>query len=155
MTAFLLADTPNLFRTGVRCHGYEARPDYGAIMQLGCELGAVSAYAFVNPGVSSAFVATLRDKNFTVVGSNADDVDHSLIASAVRLHRRADWIVLCSGDGDYVPLVGLLQLTGVQVGVIAEPRCCSQELRQVANRFFPAPFVTTRRAQAKFATVAA
>src|SRR5579864_1072112 len=107
MNALLLADTPNLFRTVVRCHGTAAIPDYGAILNLGRELGDISAYAFVNPGVSSRFVEAIRNKGFKVIGSKAEDVDDSLVANAVRLRRRVDWVVLCSGDGDYIPLAQL------------------------------------------------
>lgn len=155
MNALLLADTPNLFRTVVRCHGTDAIPDYNAILDLGRALGNVTAYAFVNPGVSPRFVEAVKNKGFKVIGSNAEDVDDSLIASAVRLRPRVDWVVLCSGDGDYVPLARLLQTTGAKVGVIAEPMCCSQELRSVADRFFPAPFLATRQVAGRSAGVAA
>ena len=154
MNALLLADTPNLFRTVVRCHGTDAIPDYGAILNLGRELGEVSAYAFVNPGVSPRFAEAVRNKGFKVIGSKAEDVDDSLVANAVRLGVGVDWVVLCSGDGDYIPLARLLQSTGVKVGVIAEPMRCSQELRRVADCFFPAPFFVIRGAMRSVAVAA-
>jgi uncharacterized LabA/DUF88 family protein len=45
-------------------------------------------------------------------------------------------IVLCSGDGDFVPLVEYLKNQGKRVEVIAFERTTSSKLKEVADEFF-------------------
>lgn len=97
------------------------------------------AIAFVNEGVHPDFAEALERLGFAITYSEANDVDDHLTARAVALHGRAERLVLCSGDGDYLPLVRLLQGRGTEVIVCAVAESCSRRLRCEANQFWPMP----------------
>jgi len=139
MKVLLLVDTPNLYHTVMDDGGPTARPDYAGIYEMACGFGNVRAMAFVNQGVNNGFVKRLEANGFEVVRPIADDVDHALIATAVKFSRTVDWVILCSGDGDYAALVHLLQTAGVKVAVMAVRQYCSRNLRCAADKFIEAP----------------
>jgi uncharacterized LabA/DUF88 family protein len=141
MKVLLLVDTPNLYHTVMDSKGPTARPDYAAIYETARGLGNVRAIAFVNQGVNNGFVKRLEAIGFEVVRPIADDVDHALIATAVRFSRTVDWVILCSGDGDYAALVHLLHTAGVKVAVMAVPQYCSRSLRCAADEFIETPVI--------------
>jgi len=145
----ILADTPNIFRSIQRTYGLSERPDYRQLYRQGEGLGRISdAIAFVNDGVACRFAEALERLGFSVSRSEAHDVDDHLTARAVALHGRVERVLLCSGDGDYLPLVVLLQARGTEVIVCAVANNCSRRLRQQADRFLHMPTIdrTTREA---------
>lgn len=139
MKVLLLVDTPNLYHTVMDDGGPTARPDYAAIYELACGFGNVRAMAFVNQGVNNGFVKRLEANGFEVVRPIADDVDYALIATAVKFSRTVDWVILCSGDGDYATLTQLLQTAGVKVAVMAVRQYCGRNLRCAADKFIEVP----------------
>jgi len=54
---------------------------------------------------------------------------------AMRLAPAVDAVVLCSGDGDFTPLVEQLQSMGKQVEVITFGKSASARLKEAADDF--------------------
>ena len=136
----ILADTPNIFRSIQRTYRAGARPDYRQLFRQGERFGRVrQAIAFVNEGVHPGFTEALERLGYTISRSEAHDVDDHLTARAVALHDRAERDLLGSGDGDYLPLVALLQAQGKEVVVSAVAENCSRRLRRQADHFFDMP----------------
>lgn len=68
-------------------------------------------------------------------GQKKADWDVGLVIDAVRTCDNVDTIVLCSGDGDFVPLVEYLKGRGKRVEVMAFQKTTSSELMRVADEF--------------------
>jgi uncharacterized LabA/DUF88 family protein len=66
-------------------------------------------------------------------------MDVDLAVSAMELAQHVDQIVLCSGDGDFRPLVEALQRRGVRVTVVStlstQPPMVADDLRRQADAF--------------------
>lgn len=70
-------------------------------------------------------------------GAKKADWDVGLAVDAITMAPKLDAIVLCSGDGDFVPLVEYLQRHhGVQVEVVAFGQSASSKLQEAADDFF-------------------
>ena len=68
-------------------------------------------------------------------GLKKADWDVAITVDALRLAPSLDAVVLCSGDGDFVPLVEQLKSMGKQVEVIAFSKSASSKLQEVADDF--------------------
>jgi hypothetical protein len=136
----ILVDTPNIGKSVIEKHGQRARPDYRALRYMAAKFGTLTrARALVNDGVNPRFAAKLADFRFEVEYSHAFDCDHALIACAVKLREQADYIVICSGDKHYIPLVQLLLATGTRIVVCAVEGTCNATLKRLANFYEEMP----------------
>lgn len=137
----ILVDTPNIGIATRNQYGWLARPDFRTILALANTLGTVeTATAFVNAGVDVRFAEALARIGFSVESDcSHHDVDPVLIRTARTL--RVDRLVLCAGDGDYLPVVNQLRATGTMVIVIAVPAACSTRLRAAADIVLPMPLL--------------
>lgn len=68
-------------------------------------------------------------------GAKKGDWDVGIAIDAVRLAPKVDSIVLCSGDGDFKPVVEYLQSAGCLVEVIAFEKTSNAELMEMADDF--------------------
>ena len=68
-------------------------------------------------------------------GAKKADWDVGLAIDAVRTAEIVDTIVVCSGDGDFVPLVEYLKNNGRRVEVMAFGRSSAMKLREAADEF--------------------
>jgi len=68
-------------------------------------------------------------------GAKKADWDVGLAIDAVRTAEIVDTIVVCSGDGDFVPLVEYLKNNGRRVEVMAFGRSAAMKLREAADEF--------------------
>lgn len=68
-------------------------------------------------------------------GVKKADWDVGLAIDAVRTAEIVDTIVICSGDGDLVPLVEYLKNNGRRVEVLAFGRSTSQKLKEAVDEF--------------------
>jgi len=66
-------------------------------------------------------------------GASDGDCDMEMACGAFALADRVDVIVLVTGDGDFVPVVHLLQGKGVKVEVVSFAAALSRKLRQAAD----------------------
>ncbi|MEK7630767.1 MAG: NYN domain-containing protein [Patescibacteria group bacterium] len=68
-------------------------------------------------------------------GAKKADWDVGLAIDAVRTASTVDTIVICSGDGDFVPLVEYLKNNGRRVEVMSFGRSTSLKLKESADEF--------------------
>jgi len=110
-------------RALIRAFGYvistksgEERAFFEALVNLGIETRAKELQEFYS-------------------GAKKADWDVGLTIDAVRTAEIVDTIVICSGDGDFVPLVEYLQNNGRRVEIMAFGRSASLKLKEVADEF--------------------
>jgi uncharacterized protein (TIGR00288 family) len=68
-------------------------------------------------------------------GAKKADWDVAIAVDSLRLAPSLDAVVICSGDGDFVPLVKQLQSMGKQVEIIAFSKSASSKLKEAADDF--------------------
>jgi len=68
-------------------------------------------------------------------GTKKADWDVGITIDAVRISPWVDALVLCSGDGDFVPLVEYLKNQGKRVEIIAFGKTTSSHLKEKADEF--------------------
>lgn len=69
-------------------------------------------------------------------GAKKADWDVGIVIDAVRTAPGVDVIILCSGDGDFIPLVEFLKARGKRMEVIAFKKTTSSRLQEAADEFF-------------------
>ena len=69
-------------------------------------------------------------------GAKKADWDVGIVIDAVRTAPGVDVVVLCSGDGDFIPLVEFLKAQGKRVEVLAFKKTTSSLLQEAADEFF-------------------
>ena len=110
-------------RALVRAFGYvistktgEEKPFFEALVSLGIETRAKELQEFFG-------------------GAKKADWDVGLAIDAGRTANTVDTIVICSGDGDFVPLVEYLKNNGRRVEVLAFGRSTSSKLKEAVDEF--------------------
>ncbi|OIO44772.1 hypothetical protein COU05_02825 [bacterium (Candidatus Gribaldobacteria) CG10_big_fil_rev_8_21_14_0_10_37_21] len=68
-------------------------------------------------------------------GQKKADWDVGIVIDAVRTASNVDVVVLCSGDGDFAPLVEYLKAQGKRVEVIAFEKTTSSKIKDVVDEF--------------------
>jgi len=69
-------------------------------------------------------------------GAKKGDWDVGITMDCIGLAPKLDVVVLCSGDGDFLPLVDYLQKSGCRVEVMSFGKSTSRSLREAADAFF-------------------
>ena len=107
----------------IRAFGYvistktgEEKPFFEALVGLGIETRAKELQEFFG-------------------GAKKADWDVGLTIDAVRTAEIVDTAVICSGDGDFVPLVEYLKNHGRRVEVLAFGRSTSMKLKEAVDEF--------------------
>ena len=107
----------------------------------------IRAFGYVirtKTGEENAFVEALlglgietREKDLQEFfgGAKKADWDVGLAIDAVRTAEIVDTVVICSGDGDFIPLVDYLKNNGRRVEVLAFGKSTSSKLKEVADEF--------------------
>lgn len=110
-------------RKFIRAFGYvvrtktgEEKPFFDALEKLGIE-------------------TRVRDLQEFYGGAKKADWDVGIVIDAIRTAQALDVIVLCSGDGDFIPLVEYLKNQGKRVEVAAFGKSTSSRLKEVADEF--------------------
>jgi uncharacterized LabA/DUF88 family protein len=100
----------------VRTKTGEEKPFFDALTKLGIE-------------------TRVRDLQEFYGGAKKADWDVGIVIDAIRTAASLDVIILCSGDGDFIPLVDYLKNQGKRVEVVAFGRTTSSKLKEVADEF--------------------
>lgn len=87
--------------------------------------------ALTNLGIETR----IRDLQEFYGGQKKADWDVGIVIDAIRTAPNIDVIVLCSGDGDFIPLVEYLKNQGKRVEIIAFDKTTSARLKEVADEF--------------------
>ncbi|MDX1535304.1 MAG: NYN domain-containing protein [Candidatus Spechtbacterales bacterium] len=142
----VLIDVQNYYHSAKNL--YKKRVNFREILKLAVgDRQLIRAFAYVvttESGEEQQFFDVLekmgieiRDKELQVYygGLKKADWDVGIAIDAVRFANSVDVIVLMSGDGDFIPLVGYLQNKGTQVEVVAFGKSASSKLREEADYF--------------------
>ncbi len=143
----VLIDVQNLYHSAKNLYG--ARVNFKEVLKKAIAgRKFIRAFAYVvrtKTGEEKPFFEALtnlgietrvRDLQEFYGGQKKADWDVGIVIDAIRTAPNVDVIVLCSGDGDFVPLVEYLKNQGKRVEVIAFDRTTSSKLKEVADEFF-------------------
>lgn len=140
-------DTQNLYHSAKNL--YHARVNFGNILKdavAGRDLIRARAYVVTTEsGDEKAFFEALekmgieiktKDLQIFFGGAKKADWDVGLAIDAVKMAPKLDAVILCSGDGDFIPLVEYLQENmGCQVEVISFGKSTSSRLIEASDDF--------------------
>ncbi len=142
----VLIDVQNLYHSAKNL--YHAKVNYGEVLK-----NAVSGRKFIRAfgyvvrtktGEEAPFFDALaklgietrvRDLQEWYGGAKKADWDVGIVIDAIRTAPGVDVVVLCSGDGDFIPLVEYLKNQGKRVEVMAFGRTTSSIIKEVADEF--------------------
>jgi len=68
-------------------------------------------------------------------GHQKGDWDVGIAMDIVKMMNKLDVVVLASGDGDFVPLLEYLQMSGQLTETIAFGRSCSSKIKELTDNF--------------------
>jgi len=139
-------DTQNLYHSAKNLH--RANVNFGQVVKDAVgdrTLTRAIAYLITTEGgEEKGFFEALekvgietKSKPLQIFGSGAKkaDWDVGLAIDTVKLAPKLDAVIICSGDGDYVPLVEYLKNQGCQVEIVAFGKSTSSKLLEVADDF--------------------
>lgn len=140
-------DTQNLYHSAKNL--YRANVNFGAVLtEVVGERALIRAIAYVihtEGGEEKGFFEALekvgietKTKALQIFGSGAKkaDWDVGLAIDAIKLAPKLDAVIICSGDGDFVPLVEYLKTNeGCQVEIAAFSKSTSSKLIEAADDF--------------------
>jgi uncharacterized LabA/DUF88 family protein len=139
-------DTQNLYHSAKNL--YRANVNFGQVLKdtvAGRVLTRAIAYLITTEGgEEKGFFEALeklgietKSKPLQVFGSGAKkaDWDVGLAIDAIKLAPKLDAVIICSGDGDFIPLVEYLKTHGCQVEVAAFGKSTSSKLLEVCDDF--------------------
>ena len=142
----VLIDVQNLYHSARNLHS--ARVNFNEVLKTAIAgRKFIRAFAYVvktKTGEEKSFFEALgnlgietrvRDLQEFYDGQKKADWDVGIVIDAIRTAPGVDVIILCSGDGDFVPLVEYLKNQGKRVEVIAFERTTSAALKEVADEF--------------------
>lgn len=140
-------DAQNLYHSAKHLH--KAKVNFGEVLKAsvaGRSLIRAIAYVITTEsGEEKNFFEALenlgietktKDLQIFYGGSKKADWDVGLAIDAIKMSSKVDAVVLCSGDGDFVPLVDYIQnKEGCQVEVVTFGKSASARLREVTDDF--------------------
>lgn len=68
-------------------------------------------------------------------GHQKGDWDVGIAMDIIKTMNKLDVVVLCSGDGDFVPLLEYLQMTGQLTETVAFGKSCSGKIKELTDNF--------------------
>ncbi|MCL5008738.1 MAG: NYN domain-containing protein [Patescibacteria group bacterium] len=68
-------------------------------------------------------------------GHQKGDWDVGIAMDIVKMMNKLDVVVLCSGDGDFVPLLEFLQMSGQLTETVAFGKSCSGKVKELTDNF--------------------
>ena len=142
----VLIDVQNLYHSAKNL--YQARVNFDEVLKKAIAgRKFIRAFAYVvrtKTGEEKAFFEALiklgietkvRDLQEFYGGTKKADWDVGIVIDAIRTAPGVDVVVLCSGDGDFIPLVEYLKNQGKRVEIIAFGKTTSLKLKEAADEF--------------------
>ncbi len=142
----VLIDVQNLYHSAKNLYG--GRVNFKEILRqaiAGRKLIRAFAYvvrtktgeekAFFEALTKLGFETRVRDLQEFYGGQKKADWDVGIVIDAIRTSPNIDVIILCSGDGDFIPLVEYLRNQGKRVEVMAFGKTTSTKLKEAADEF--------------------
>ena len=142
----VLIDVQNLYHSAKNL--YQAKVNFGEILKSAVAgRKFIRAFAYVvktKTGEEKPFFDALtklgietrvRDLQEFYGGMKKADWDVGIVIDAIRTAPSLDVIVICSGDGDFIPLVEYLKNQGKRVEILAFGKTTSSKLKEAADEF--------------------
>lgn len=142
----VLIDVQNLYYSARNLH--QAKVNFKEVLKKAIAgRKFIRAFAYVvrtKTGEEKAFFEALtklgietkvRDLQEFYGGTKKADWDVGIVIDAIRTAPGVDVVILCSGDGDFIPLVEYLKNQGKRVEIVAFGRTTSSRLKEVADEF--------------------
>jgi len=142
----VLLDVQNLYHSARNLH--QARVNFNEVLKIAIAgRKFIRAFAYVvrtKTGEEKPFFDALnnlgiemrvRDLQEFYDGQKKADWDVGIVIDAIRTAPGVDVVILCSGDGDFIPLVEYLKNQGKRVEVMAFDRTTSSALKEAADEF--------------------
>ena len=142
----VLIDVQNLYHSAKNL--YQAKVNFGEILKTAVSgRKFIRAFAYVvrtKTGEEKPFFEALtklgietrvRDLQEFYGGMKKADWDVGIVIDAIRTASSLDVIILCSGDGDFIPLVEYLKNQGKRVEILAFGKTTSSKLKEVTDEF--------------------
>ena len=142
----VLIDVQNLYHSAKNL--YQAKVNFGEILKTAISgRKFIRAFAYVvrtKTGEEKPFFEALtklgietrvRDLQEFYGGMKKADWDVGIVIDAIRTASSLDVIILCSGDGDFIPLVEYLKNQGKRVEILAFGKTTSSRLKEVTDEF--------------------
>jgi len=140
----VLIDVQNLYYSARNLH--QAKVNFKEVLKKSIAgRKFIRAFAYVvrtKTGEEKSFFEALiklgietkvRDLQEFYGGGKKADWDVGIVIDAIRTAPGVDVVVLCSGDGDFIPLVEYLKNQGKRVEVIAFGKATSARLKEVVD----------------------
>ena len=83
----------------------------------------------------AGFEVKLKDLQSFYGGTKKGDWDVGIVMDIIKLLPKLDVVVLCSGDGDYIPLLEYLQIQGVRVELVSFGKSTSSKMREIVDQY--------------------
>jgi uncharacterized LabA/DUF88 family protein len=142
----VLIDVQNLYHSAKNL--YQAKVNFSEVLKKAIAgRKFIRAFAYVvrtKTGEEKAFFEALiklgietkvRDLQEFYGGAKKADWDVGIVIDAIRTAPGVDVVVLCSGDGDFIPLVEYLKNQGKRVEIIAFGKTTSLKLKEATDEF--------------------
>jgi len=142
----IFVDVQNMFYSAKS--QYQSKIDYSKLLERICQgrrLIRSIAYVVQKPNVDqSSFLEALKRSGYEVKskqlvirddGSSKADWNMGIALDALSLAKKLDTVVLVSGDGDFVPLVHMLNDWGCRTEVVSFQECTSNDLIRACDQF--------------------
>jgi len=142
----IFVDVQNMFYSAKS--QYKSKIDYSKLLEKICQgrrLIRSIAYVVQKPNVDqSSFLEALKRSGYEVKskqlvirddGSSKADWNMGIALDALSLAKKLDTVVLVSGDGDFVPLVDMLNDWGCRTEVVSFQECTSNDLIRATDQF--------------------
>lgn len=83
----------------------------------------------------AGFEVKAKDLQTFAGGHQKGDWDVGIAMDIIKLMNKLDVIVLASGDGDFIPLLEYLQMTGQLTETVAFGKSCSGKVKELTDHF--------------------
>lgn len=83
----------------------------------------------------SGFEVKVKELQTFAGGHQKGDWDVGITMDIVKMMNKLDVVVLCSGDGDYLPLLEYLQMSGQFTETLAFGKSCSGKIKEMTDYF--------------------
>ena len=83
----------------------------------------------------AGFEVKIKELQTFAGGHQKGDWDVGIAMDIIKLMNKLDVIVLASGDGDYLPLLEYLQMSGQFTETLAFGKSCSGKVKEVTDYF--------------------
>ena len=142
----VFVDVQNLYYSARNI--YQARVKFNEVLDAavaGRKLIRAIAYVVeANMPEEESFFEALEKAGFEVKrkelqtfagGHQKGDWDVGIAMDIVKLMNKLDVVVLCSGDGDYAPLLEYMQMSGQFTETVAFGKSCSGKIKELTDYF--------------------